>query len=81
MLIVFGVIFQAPILSYFLARAGILSYNAMKNFFSYAVVISFIVAAVVTPPDVITQVLLAVPLVVLYFLSMLLVKFAEGKVV
>jgi len=46
----------------------------LKDFFSYAVVIIFVVAAVLTPPDVITQLLMAIPLVILYGISILAVK-------
>ena len=65
----FGVIFQLPVFSMFLSSIGILTHRHLLKFWRYAVVISFIVAAMLTPPDVITQALMAGPMVLLYFIS------------
>jgi sec-independent protein translocase protein TatC len=65
----FGVIFQLPVVIMFLSSIGIVTHRHLLKFWRYAVVISFIVAAILTPPDVVTQVLMAVPLSILYFLS------------
>ncbi len=65
----FGVVFQLPLLSFILSRLGILTPAFLRRQRRYAVVIIFIAAAILTPPDVITQILLAIPLVLLYELS------------
>jgi sec-independent protein translocase protein TatC len=62
----FGFCFLLPVLLMLLARAGIVNVSQLRAFRRYAVVGAFVVAAVLTPPDVISQLLLAVPLMVLY---------------
>lgn len=69
MLIAFGVSFQLPIATFFLARLGFIDHRDMTSTFRYAIVGIFIVAAIITPPDVLTQTLLAIPLIILYVLS------------
>jgi len=64
--LVFGIAFEVPIAVIVLARMGIVSIEQLKKFRGYFVVAAFIVAAVVTPPDVISQLALAVPMVILY---------------
>ena len=66
LLLVFGVTFELPVLSYFLARLGLLKSGWLVNQGRYAVVVIFVIAAILTPPDIITQVLLALPLILLY---------------
>ena len=66
LIIVFGVVFELPMVSLFLTKLGILTPAFLKKYRRYAIVIFFIMAAVLTPPDPTTQVLLAVPLLVLY---------------
>jgi sec-independent protein translocase protein TatC len=63
---VFGVAFEVPIAVIVLARVGIVSIAQLKQFRGYFVVASFIIAAVVTPPDVISQLALAIPMCILY---------------
>lgn len=70
----FGLAFELPIFAYFLALLGLVNDKQMAEFFKYAIVIIFIVAALLTPPDVLTQLLMAGPLVLLYGLSILIVK-------
>jgi sec-independent protein translocase protein TatC len=70
----FGIAFELPIFAYFLALLGMVNDRQMADFFKYAVVIIFIVAAMLTPPDILTQLLMAGPLVVLYGFSILIVK-------
>jgi len=65
----FGAVFEMPLLTLFLARAGMLSHRSLLRFSRHAVVVIFIVAAVLTPPDVLSQLLMAGPLVVLYAIS------------
>jgi sec-independent protein translocase protein TatC len=70
----FGLAFELPIFAYFLALLGMVDDRQMTDFFKYAIVIIFIVAAFLTPPDVLTQLLMAGPLIVLYGISILIVK-------
>lgn len=64
--IAFGVAFQVPIVVVLLARMNIVSIAKMKEFRGYFIVLSFVIAAVITPPDVISQLALAVPMCLLY---------------
>jgi sec-independent protein translocase protein TatC len=70
----FGLAFELPVFAYFLALLGLVDDRQMRDFFKYAVVLIFIVAALLTPPDVLTQLLMAGPLVILYGFSILIVK-------
>ena len=71
MLIAFGVAFELPVLSFFLSFAGIVTYKQLIKFFRYFVVVAFIISAVLTPPDPMSQLLLAIPLCLLYGLSII----------
>jgi sec-independent protein translocase protein TatC len=70
----FGLAFELPVFAYFLALLGLVNDKQMTAFFKYAIVIIFIVAALLTPPDVLTQLLMAGPLIILYGISILIVK-------
>ncbi len=74
MMMGFGIAFELPVFAYFLALLGLVTDKTLKDFFKYAVVIIFVLAAILTPPDVLTQLLMAIPLVVLYGLSILIVR-------
>ena len=71
MILAFGVAFQMPVLLTLLCRVGILRVESLRKGRRYAIVGMFVVAAVLTPPDIISQVGLAVPLLALYELSIL----------
>jgi sec-independent protein translocase protein TatC len=74
-----GLVFETPILIFFLARLGIVTPAFLMQKFKYAVVLSFIIAAIVTPtPDMVTQTFLAVPMIVLYLLG-IGIAYAFGK--
>ena len=75
----FGISFQLPILLNLLARIGVVNSNYLKNRRRYVIVIIFTLAAILTPPDPITQIGLAIPLLLLYELSIITVKFTEKK--
>lgn len=70
----FGIAFELPVFAYFLALLGLVTDKTLKDFFKYAVLIIFVVAALLTPPDVLTQLLMALPLILLYGVSILIVR-------
>jgi sec-independent protein translocase protein TatC len=69
LLMAFGAVFELPLLTLFLARMGVVDHKLLLNYFRHAVIVIFILAAVLTPPDVLTQFLMAGPLLVLYLIS------------
>ena len=69
LLIAFGLVFELPLVITFLAKLGIVSVDFLKKNRKYALVIFFAGAAILTPPDVVTQVMMALPLMVLYEIS------------
>ncbi|MEP3245212.1 MAG: twin-arginine translocase subunit TatC [Sneathiella sp.] len=75
----FGLCFQLPVLLTLLGRVGIVSSAGLKAKFKYAVVFAFIAAAILTPPDPLSQITLAIPIIVLYGLSILSVRMVEKK--
>jgi sec-independent protein translocase protein TatC len=66
MFIAFGLAFEVPIVVIVLARMNVVSIQKLKDFRSYFIVLAFIIAAIVTPPDVVSQLALAIPMCVLY---------------
>jgi sec-independent protein translocase protein TatC len=77
LLFAFGVAFQLPVLLTLMARAGLITSQGLLSKWRYAVVGMFAVAAVLTPPDIVSQVSLAVPLILLYFLSIVSCRMVE----
>ena len=70
----FGIAFELPVITFFLASIGLVNDQILKDFFKYAIVIIFVLSALLTPPDVITQFLMAGPLVILYGVSIYIAK-------
>jgi sec-independent protein translocase protein TatC len=70
----FGISFELPVLTFFLASLGLLTDESLKSFFKFAIIIIFIVAALLTPPDILSQLLMAGPLIILYGVSILIAR-------
>jgi len=70
----FGLAFELPVFAYFLALLGLVTDRTLIDFFRYAILIIFVLAALLTPPDVLTQLLMAAPLIILYGVSILIVR-------
>jgi sec-independent protein translocase protein TatC len=75
----FGICFQLPVLLTLLARAGLLTSDQLKQYRRHAILGVFLAAAVLTPPDPVSQIALALPTLLLYELSIFAVKMAEKK--
>ena len=74
-----GLVFELPLGAYFLGKLGVLTSSFLKTYRKHAVIIIFIVAAIVTPPDMITQILISFPILILYEVSIFVVKGIEKK--
>ena len=79
LLFAFGFVFELPVVVFFLSRMGVVTSDFLKQKRRYAILLIFIIAAVLTPPDVITQFMMAVPLMALYEISILIAKVAGKK--
>jgi sec-independent protein translocase protein TatC len=71
MLLAFGFMSELPVLVFFLSIAGLINHTHLIKFFRYFIVVAFVAAAVLTPPDPMSQLLLAIPLIFLYAISIL----------
>jgi len=74
-----GLFFELPIIIYFLTKLGLVTPNFLRKYRKYAIVIVLIVAAIVTPPDVVSQITVAIPMLIIYELSIFLSVFVEKK--
>ncbi|MCD6153333.1 MAG: twin-arginine translocase subunit TatC [Syntrophobacterales bacterium] len=80
LLLAFGIIFELPVFMFFLSRIGLINSRTLTAKRKYAILVIFITAALFTPPDVVTQVMMALPLILLYEISVWVVKLGEKKV-
>lgn len=72
--IIIGLVFNMPVVVFVLGRVGILKKNLLSKNRLYTYAASFIFAAIITPPDIVTQVLLAIPMIILYEISVVLIR-------
>lgn len=71
LLLAFGLVFELPLVLTFLARLGVVSVDFLKKYRKYAILLFFTAAALLTPPDVVTQIMMALPLMLLYEISII----------
>lgn len=74
----FGLVFQTPLVLFFLAKIGIVNYQFLARHRKYAIIIILIVGAILTPADVVSQLILSVPLYLLFELSLILIRFTRS---
>jgi sec-independent protein translocase protein TatC len=79
LLLAFGICFQLPIVVYFLARVGLVNHRDMIRGFRYSLVGIFVLAALMTPPDVMSQVIMAIPLTLLYGIGIVVARIFSTK--
>jgi sec-independent protein translocase protein TatC len=79
MVLAFGVMFELPVLTFFLARVGLIDHRFLIRHSRYALIAIALLAAILTPPDLISQVLLMVPLSLLYLVSIAVAYAARFK--
>ena len=81
MFLIFGAVFELPVLAVLLTQLGLVKVDWMKKFRKAVIILIFFIAAVITPPDVVSQVMVAIPMLILYefsiWLSIFLMKFRE----
>ena len=78
LILAFGACFELPVFLLLATKAGLTSSDGLRNKRKYAILFAFVVAAVITPPDVISQILLAVPIIILYEISIFFSKYIES---
>ncbi len=79
LLFAFGIVFELPVIIFFLAKLGLVTPELLKRKRKYALLLSFVVGAILTPPDVITQCMMAGPLIVLYEVGIFAARLARRK--
>ena len=79
LLFAFGIVFELPVVIFFLSKIGIVTPELLRKKRKYAILLTFALAAILTPPDVITQCMMAVPLIVLYEIGILVAVIARKK--
>jgi len=79
LLFAFGVVFELPVIIFFLAKLGLVTTELLRKKRKYAILMTFVAAAILTPPDVITQCMMAGPLIILYEVGIIVSRFARKK--
>ncbi|MCX8084748.1 MAG: twin-arginine translocase subunit TatC [Calditerrivibrio sp.] len=75
----FGIVFELPVVVFFLANIGLVTDKMLKKYRGYSIVGIFIIAAILTPPDVVSQIMMAIPLLFLYEISIFIAKIFGKK--
>jgi sec-independent protein translocase protein TatC len=79
LLFAFGIVFELPVVAFFLAKMGLVTPEFLKKKRKYALLLTFVLAAILTPPDVITQLMMAGPLILLYEIGILVARMARRR--
>lgn len=79
LLFAFGLVFELPVVAFFLGKMGILTPELMRRKRKYAILLTFVLGAILTPPDIVTQCMMAGPLIILYEISIFVVRMAKEK--
>jgi sec-independent protein translocase protein TatC len=79
LLLAFGIVFQLPLLIFFLSKMGLMTVDFLRKRRPFAVLMAFIIGAVLTPPDIISQIMIAIPLIVLYEIGIIVAMIGGGK--
>jgi len=79
LLFAFGLVFELPVIIFFLSKMGLVTTDFLKKQRKYAILLTFVMSAILTPPDVITQCMMAGPLIVLYEIGIFVSRFARKK--
>ena len=79
LLFAFGIVFELPVVVFFLAKMGLVTPDLLKRNRKYAILLTFVIAALLTPPDVITQCMMAGPILILYEIGILVTRLAQVK--
>jgi sec-independent protein translocase protein TatC len=79
LLLAFGLVFELPLVISFLAIAGLVNHRTLWRFNRYFIILAFVIGAILTPPDVVSQIMMSVPLVVLYNLSIVVAWIADRR--
>lgn len=74
-----GILFQLPILIYFLAKVGLITSSLLKTYRKHSIIIVLILSAIITPPDITSQILVTIPLIILYEISIWIASRVEKK--
>ena len=74
-----GIVFELPVVVYFLAKLGVLGPKTMKKYRRHSIIVILIMASIITPPDMVTQILIAFPLFALYELSIVIARRVQKK--
>ncbi|MBW1765861.1 MAG: twin-arginine translocase subunit TatC [Deltaproteobacteria bacterium] len=79
LLFAFGIVFELPVVIFFLAKMGIVTPDFLRQKRKYAILLTFVTASILTPPDVITQLMMAGPLIILYEVGIIIAGMAKKK--
>ncbi|MBW1888001.1 MAG: twin-arginine translocase subunit TatC [Deltaproteobacteria bacterium] len=79
LLFAFGIVFELPVVIFFLSKTGLVTVDFLRQKRKYAILLTFVIAAIITPPDVITQCIMAGPLIILYEIGIIIARIGARK--